>query len=83
MGSWKEKAMDEQFNKEQTRRYQKIADYLGLTLDEVESLEPEVEANETNDGAIVGWDIMFSKDTPQAILSKMGGDTHHRVDRLF
>lgn len=83
MGSLKDQWMDEQFDRQQERKFRKIADYLGLTYEEVEEASPEIEPNQTSDDAVVGWDIMFPQDTPKHILDKLGGETMHRVDVNF
>ena len=82
MGTLKEQMLQEEEQKARQWRFQKIADHLGLSYEEVVQLEPDIEPTMTSDDAQVGWDITFPQDTPKEILDRIGGD-FHRVGLPF
>jgi len=50
-----------------------LASSLGITYDELCQLEWDIDINESNDGIIYGYRIIFSEDSPKKILKKING----------
>jgi hypothetical protein len=80
MGKMKNDWIDEQSAKYEKRRWEIVADYLGLTSSEVEEANPEFHEIETEDGMQVGWEVRFPEGTKQETLTKLGGEKTHRFD---
>lgn len=53
--------------------HEKIAERLGITCDEVDEIEPEVNEDTGNDGAVYGYYLTFKEDAPRNILDKIEG----------
>lgn len=58
--------------KQQARLDEKLADYLGISYDELLMLGYEIDTNESKDGLIYNYIIQFSNESPQEILDKIG-----------
>lgn len=82
MSRAKDEMIERQEHDDKERKYNRIASYLNLSLDEVLEAEPSIEPNETNDGGVVGWDIEFH-DASSALIKKLNGKTHYRVGYNF
>lgn len=62
--------LEERHEKEQNQR---LADYLGLTIDEVETLAPDIDTNASDDGLAYGYVLTFHRDSPGELLAKVKG----------
>jgi len=74
-----EDAMDQEFQRSQENIYQSIADYLGLSLAEVEEASPDYEEELSSEDMHVGWIVNFPDDTPEATKGKLGGRLSHNL----
>lgn len=66
-------AKEQLYDNQQEAFYESMAECLGITCDEVEEIEPEVNENTGNDGAIYGHYLTFKEDAPRDILDKIEG----------
>ncbi|MCG8985254.1 hypothetical protein MI467_00180 [Delftia acidovorans] len=59
----------------------KIAEYLGISVDEYLSLDPsEVQTNESDDGLIYSYWIEFNAEIPSEIAEKIDGLDGNKVE---
>jgi hypothetical protein len=75
MGSLKNEWMERQ----EHDRNKKIADYLGITIEELDQTEWEIEDITSEDGLIYGYDIVFDSISPKTVLNKIAGLENNRV----
>lgn len=66
MGKWKDYAIDAMNDSEEIR----IAELLGISLEELSELEYDIESDE-NDGFLYNYRIEFSENSPKNILDKI------------
>ena len=52
---------------------EKLATALGISYDELHELEWSLDPNEGHDGAIYGYMVTFSEESPKEILNKIEG----------
>jgi len=69
MGSWKERAMDDQ----EDRQHEKLAAHLGISYDELMELGHEFHEHTGNDDALYGYYVTFDSSAPEKILKKIPG----------
>lgn len=69
MGAAKEQLYDNQ----QEALYEMLAEHLGITYDEVEEIEPQINENIGSDEVVYGYYLTFKKDAPREILEKIEG----------
>jgi hypothetical protein len=62
--------LDERYDEEHDAR---LAEHLGLTVDELGALEPEIDTNESADGLIYSYILNFPRDAPKELLAKVIG----------
>lgn len=67
MGYWKEIAMEMQENRGNSR----LASILGITQDELDQLDYEIETESGDDDAVYGYRVEFSPSSPKKILRKV------------
>jgi len=60
--------LEERHEEEQNQR---LADHLGLTVDEVETLAPDIDTNASDDGLVYGYVLTFHRDSPVELLAKV------------
>lgn len=64
--------LEERYEQEQSER---LAKHLGLTIDELDVLAPDIDTNESNDGLVYNYILNFREDAPKEVLSKVIGLT--------
>lgn len=62
--------LEELYEEEQNQR---LADHLGLTVDELDTLAPNIDTNESNDGLVYNYVLNFHRDSPSELLAKVNG----------
>ena len=71
MGILKNDFMESQFKKFQSKRFQKIADDLNVSLKYIEALDPSIEEDTTNGGVLRGYTVVFKQDGDADIMAKI------------
>ncbi len=66
-------AKEQLYENQREAFYEEMAERLGITCDEAEKIEPEINENTGNDGAIYGYYLSFKEDAPRKILDKIKG----------
>jgi len=51
----------------------RLARHLGVTAEELDALEPEIDTNESADGLIYSYILNFHRDAPKELLTKVIG----------
>ncbi|MCY0914035.1 hypothetical protein [Massilia antarctica] len=64
--------LEERYEEEQNQR---LAEHLGLTVDDLDALAPEIDTNESNDGLTYCYILNFHEDAPKELLAKVAGLT--------
>lgn len=59
--------------RDEEEQNQRLAEQLGLTVDELDTLAPDIDTNESNDGLIYGHILNFHRDSPKNLLAKVIG----------
>jgi len=68
MGKWKDEAMEN----EQGKHSERLAEELGITLDELQELEYNIETDGNKDGMIYGYRVEFDvENCPPGILQRI------------
>ncbi len=67
MGHWKDIAMEMDDSKNDAR----LASILGISQDELDQLDYEIETDTGNDDAVYGYRVEFADSSPQNILNKI------------
>jgi hypothetical protein len=62
--------LEDRYEQEQEER---LAEHLGLTVDELNELSPAIEVNESADGQIYNFVLNFSRDASRTLLAKVIG----------
>ncbi|GJJ05645.1 hypothetical protein RugamoR64_61830 [Duganella rhizosphaerae] len=62
--------LEERHEEEQSQR---LASHLGLTLDELDVLAPDIHTNESNDGLVYNYVLNFHRESPSELLAKVKG----------
>lgn len=62
--------LEERYEEEQDQR---LAEHLGLTVDELHTLSPAIDTNESSDGLIYCYILNFDRDSPKKLLTKVVG----------
>lgn len=62
--------LEERYEEEQNQR---LAKHLGLTVDELDTLAPDIDTNESNDGLLYCYILNFHRDSPKELLAKVEG----------
>jgi hypothetical protein len=62
--------LEERHEEEQN---QQLAEHLGLTLEELDALSPNIDTNEGNDGLVYNYVLNFHRDSPSELLAKVKG----------
>lgn len=66
-------AKEQLYDNQQEAFYETLAERLGITCDEVEEIEPQINENTGSDGAVYGYYLSFKEDAPREILDKIEG----------
>ena len=66
-------AKEQLYDNQQEAFYESMAERLGITYDEVEEIEPQINENTGNDEAVYGYYLTFKEDAPREILDKIEG----------
>lgn len=66
-------AKEQLYDNQQEAFYEMLAERLGITCDEVEEIEPQINENTGSDGAVYGYYLTFKEDAPREILDKIEG----------
>lgn len=68
-----------QLEERQEREFaQQVADALGITLDDLDDTEWEVEENASDDGVVYGYVVNFAEGSSLEVLGKIKGLQHGR-----
>lgn len=62
------------------KRAEFVANELGITVDELESTNWEIDSHDGSDGAVYGHYVRFSDDSPKEVLDKIEGLEGNCVD---
>ena len=62
-------------DRREQEQIERLAEHLGLTMDEFDTLAPDIDANESSDGMVYNYVLNFHRDAPKEILSKVIGLT--------
>lgn len=62
--------LEERYEQEQSER---LAAHLGLTVDELDQLSPDIDTNESNDGLVYNHVLNFHSESPKELLAKVVG----------
>ncbi|KKO66109.1 hypothetical protein VM94_00449 [Janthinobacterium sp. KBS0711] len=62
--------LEERYEEERNLR---LAEHLGLTAEELDTLEPDIDTNESADGLIYCYILNFHRDAPKELLAKVIG----------
>lgn len=70
------------------KRYKQLADYLAISVDDLQKLDPQYEEDSSSDGALYGYIVSFPDYAPAEILSKvkgldLGGRSIHVDSHIF
>lgn len=66
-------AKEQLYDNQQEAFYESMAERLGITYDEVEEIEPQINENTGNDEAVHSYYLTFKEDAPREILDKIEG----------
>ena len=66
-------AKEQLYDNQQEVFYESMAERLGITYDEAEEIEPQINENTGSDGAVYGYYLSFKEDAPREILDKIEG----------
>ena len=71
MGILKNDFIESEFEKFERIRFQKIADDLNVSLEDIQTLEPTIEDDTTEDGLVSGHTVVFAEDGDADIMAKI------------
>lgn len=66
-------AKEQLYDNQQEGFYKTLAERLGITFDEVEEIEPQINENTGSDEALYGYYLTFKEDAPRKVLDKIDG----------
>jgi len=75
--------IEEQEERAYQKRLEKLADYFGFDVSEIEGLDVDIQPNTGNDDFHYGWCVRFPEETPQHIKDAVGDDGFANLDLHF
>lgn len=62
-------------DRREQEQIEQLAEHLGLTMEEFDTLAPDIDTNESSDGMVYSYVLNFPRDAQKDILSKVIGLT--------
>jgi hypothetical protein len=62
-------------DRREQEQIEQLAEHLGLTMEEFDTLAPDIDTNESSDGMVYSYVLNFPRDAQKEILSKVIGLT--------